>query len=96
MIQDNLLDLLESRVYQALKKIAEQQQQIDTLIRKNEELEHTLSSKNNDIDQLKRELAQAESSTDGAAVLEYQEREERLKTRIQELLNKIDKVRLLE
>jgi predicted nucleic acid-binding Zn-ribbon protein len=96
MIQDNLLDLLENRIYQALKKISDQQKQIDTLIHEKKELEHTLSFKNEKITQLERELTEAESSVDAQAIAEYQEREAKLKNRLEELLDKIDKVRLLE
>lgn len=96
MIQDNLLDLLENRIYQALKKISDQQKQIDTLINEKKELEHALSFKNEKITQLERELTEAESSADAQAIAEYQEREAKLKNRLEELLDKIDKVRLLE
>ena len=96
MIQDNLLDLLEDRIYQALKKISDQQKQIDTLIHEKEELEHALSFKNEKIAQLERELTETASSVDAQAIAEYQEREAKLKNRLQELLDKIDKVRLLE
>ena len=96
MIENNVLDLLENRIYQALKKIAEQQQSINTLIHEKEELEQALSSKNNRILQLERELAEVESSADARALFEYQEREKKFKSRIQELVDKIDKIRLLE
>jgi len=96
MIENNVLDLLENRVYQALKKITDQQQTINTLNHEKEELEQALSSKNNRIEQLERELKEAESSADARAVVEYQERETKLRERIQELVDKIDKIRLLE
>ena len=96
MIENNVLDLLENRIYQALKKISEQQQSINTLIHEKEELEQALSSKNNRILQLERELAEVESSADARALFEYQEREKKFKSRIQELVDKIDKIRLLE
>lgn len=96
MTENDILDLLESRIYQALKKISDQQQKINTLIHEKEKLEQALSSRDARIEQLERELLEAESSADAHAVLEYQEREERLKNRIEELVHKIDKVRLLE
>ncbi len=96
MIQDDLLDLLESRIYQALRKISELQQKINTLIHEKKELEHTLSSHKSKIAQLERELAEAETSADAQAIAEYQEKEMKLKNRLQDLVDKIDKVRLLE
>ena len=96
MIENNVLDLLENRIYKVLKKISEQQQSINTLIHEKEELEQALSSKNNRILQLERELAEVESSADARALFEYQEREKKFKSRIQELVDKIDKIRLLE
>lgn len=96
MVEDNLLDLLERRIYQALRKIAEQQQKINTLIREKDQLEQLLSLKENEIEQLRREIFDAENSSDTATIQQYQEREATLKNRIQELVDKIDKVRLLE
>ncbi|MBN1466793.1 hypothetical protein JXA02_13650 [candidate division KSB1 bacterium] len=96
MIENNILDLLENRIYQALKKITEQQQSINTLIHEKKELEQALSGQNVRIEQLERELAEAESSADARALFEYQEREKKLRNRIQELVDKIDKIRLLE
>ncbi|MBN1482339.1 hypothetical protein EH223_09100 [candidate division KSB1 bacterium] len=96
MIENNILDLLENRIYQALKKISDQQQKINTLIHEKEKLEQALSSRDAKIAQLEREVSEAESSADAQAVLEYQEREEKLKNRLEELVQKIDKVRLLE
>ena len=96
MIHDDLLDLLESRIYQALKKISDLQQKINTLIHEKEELERSLSSKNAKIAQLEGELEEAENSADAQALAEYQEKEEKLKNRLQDLVSKIDKVRLIE
>ena len=96
MIHDDLLDLLESRIYQALKKISDLQQKINTLIHEKEELERTLSRKDEQIAQLESELKEAETSADAQAITEYQEKEEKLKHRLQDLVSKIDKVRLLE
>lgn len=96
MIHDDLLDLLESRIYQALKKISDLQQRINTLIHEKEELERTLLSANERIAQLESELQDAENSADAQAIAEYQEKEEKLKNRLQDLVSKIDKVRLLE
>ncbi|MBN1562184.1 hypothetical protein JW998_18160 [candidate division KSB1 bacterium] len=96
MDENNLLDLLENRIYQALKKITEQQQLINTLIYEKKELEQALSGRDNRIEQLERDLVEAESSADARAVFEYQEREKKLKNRIQDLVDKIDKIRLLE
>jgi predicted nucleic acid-binding Zn-ribbon protein len=96
MIHDDLLDLLESRIYQALKKISDLQQKINTLIHEKEELERKLSSKDEQIAQLESELKEAETSVDAHAIAEYQEKEEKLKHRLQDLVSKIDKVRLLE
>lgn len=96
MIHDDLLDLLESRIYQALKKIAELQQKVNTLIHEKEELERHLSSRDDHIAQLESELREAENSTDALAIAEYREKENKVKDRLQDLVNKIDKVRLLE
>ena len=96
MVENNILEVLERRVYQALKKIAEQQQMINTLIHEKQQAEQALSEKDEEIEQLKRDLLNAEESHDAAALEQYQEREQRLKERIQELVDKIDKVRLLE
>ncbi len=96
MIHDDLLDLLESRIYQALKKISDLQQKINTLIHEKEELERKLSSKDDQIAQLESELKEAETSADAQTIAEYQEKEENLKHRLQDLVSKIDKVRLLE
>lgn len=96
MIHDDLLDLLESRIYQALKKISDLQQKINTLIHEKEELERKLSSKDEQIAELESELKEAENNADTQAIAEYQEKEEKLKHRLQDLVSKIDKVRLLE
>ena len=96
MADDYLLDVPEQRVYLALKKIADQQSMINTLTREKKELEQSLSMHKIEIDRLKRELQKAESSTDAAAVLQYREREAKLKARLEDLLNKIDKVGILE
>ena len=96
MIENNVVDLLEDRIYKALKKISEQQQKINTLIHEKEELEQSLSLKDDRINQLERDITEAESNADAHAVIEYQEREINLKTRIQELVDKIDRLRLLE
>ena len=96
MADDYLLDVLEQRVYLALKKIADQQKRINILIHEKKELEQSLSMHKIEIDQLKRELVKAESSNDTAAVMQYQERETKLKARLEDLLGKIDKVGILE
>ena len=96
MAEDNILEVLERRVYQALKKIAEQQQTINTLIHEKQQAEDALAEKDETIEQLKHDLQHAEASHDAAVIEEFQEREQKLKERIQELVDKIDKVRLLE
>ena len=96
MADDYLLDVLEHRVYLALKKIADQQKMINTLIHEKKELEQSLSMHRIEADQLKRELIKAESKADAAEVLQYQEKEAKLKSRLQELLEKIDKAGILE
>jgi len=96
MADDYLLDVLEQRVYLALKKIADQQKKINTLIHEKKELEQTLSMHKIEIDELKRDLEKAESSSSAAAIAKYQEREAKLKLRLEELLEKIDKVGILD
>ena len=96
MADDYLLYVLEQRVYLALKKIADQKKMINTLIHEKKELAQSLSMHKIEIDQLKRELTKAESKTDAAAVAQYQEKEAKLKSRLQDLLEKIDKVGILE
>jgi len=49
-----------------------------------------------EIDELKRDLEKAESSSSAAAIAKYQEREAKLKLRLEELLEKIDKVGILD
>ena len=96
MADDYLLDVLEQRVYLALKKIADQQKMINTLIHEKKELEQSLSMHKIEIEKLKRELTKAESGTDAAAVVQYQEKEAKLKSRLQALLDRIDKVGILD
>ncbi len=96
MAEDNVLDLLERRVYQALKKIAEQQKTINSLIREKQELEQILEEKEREINELRLELEAASRRSENGLLQEFQEREQKLKGRIQELVDKIDKVRLLE
>ena len=96
MAESNTIDVLENRVYLVLKLIADQQQKINVLTSKNEELEQNLLQKENQIQSLQRELESMKTQYDPATVEEYQIREEKLKNRLQELINQIDKVRLLE
>ena len=96
MAEENILDLLERRVYQALKKIAEQQKSINTLIREKQELEQILNEKEREISELRLDLEQVSQQSESGVLKEFQEREYKLKERIQELVDKIDKVRLLE
>jgi hypothetical protein len=96
MAEENILDLLERRVYQALKKIAEQQKSINSLIREKQELEQILNEKEREISELRLDLEQVSQQSESGVLKEFQEREYKLKERIQELVDKIDKVRLLE
>ena len=96
MADDLLLDGLEQRVYRALKKISDQQHMIGILIHEKKELEQSLSMHKIEIDQLKREVAKAESRTDAAVVMQYQQKETKLKSRLEDLLQKIDKAGILE
>lgn len=96
MAEENIIDLLERRVYQALKKIAEQQKVINSLIREKQELEQNLNEKEREIIELRLELEQVSQQSESGVLEEFQEREYKLKERIQDLVDKIDKVRLLE
>ena len=96
MSDDQIFDLLEKRVYLALKKIADQHKIINSLMREKQDLEHLLADKQREVDQLRLELEQSLNHTDSETIEKFQEREERVKERIQELVDKIDKVRLLE
>lgn len=95
-MEENILDVLEKRVYQALKKIAEQQTTINTLNREKKEIENNLFEKDKEIARLQKSLQEAETQQDDTIIAEYQAREEQLKERIQDLITKIDQVRLLE
>lgn len=96
MAQESLIDLLERRVYQALKKIAEQQKVIHTLIREKQELEKAIDEKERLIRQLQKQIEELSQNKDAELLKEFQAREMKLKERLQELVEKIDKVRLLE
>ncbi len=95
MEQGSIFELLESRVRQALKKIAEQKKTIETLIGEKQELERIIEQKEREIAELRRQLAAVPKDQLGL-LEEFQAREMKLKARLQELVEKIDKVRLLE
>ncbi len=94
MADESILEQLERRVYLALKKIAEQQQTIQTLRRENEKCRQQLEEKESESQALQHEMNTVRTRTEDEMVLKYQEREQQLKSRLQELLEKIDKVNL--
>jgi len=94
MADESVLEQLEKRIYQALKKIAEQQQTIQALRREKQECRNLLEEKVQKVQALQQELENVRTRTEDELVQKYQEREQQLKSRLQELLLKIDKVNL--
>lgn len=91
MSANNVLDVLERRINQVLKKLLEQKQTIERLNQEKAEIERRLSDKNRQIALLKQEVNRQQTIS-APANTDNEKKQELLREKIKEMIERIDHV----
>jgi chromosome segregation ATPase len=95
-VERNILDVLETRIDDALQVITEMHRRQYTLMEELKEVKVKLAESERHVETLQRALEEQKIKSDEAIVQKYKETEEKLRTRIQSMLAKLDELKVLE
>jgi len=95
-VERNILDVLETRIDEALAVISELNRRNRSLQEENKELKTKLAESDLRVESLQRTLEEQKIKSDEAILLKYKETEDKLRVRIQSMLAKLDELKVLE
>ncbi len=95
-MERNILDILEARIDDALSTITELHRRNRALQEENKEIRAKFAESELRVETLQRALEEQKIKSDEAILLKYKETEDKLRTRIQSMLAKLDELKVLE